>query len=210
MLSTQLRRKAKSIVAVRPARSRGTLFPFSQALVTARLLLNAVEVAATFLALFQEQVLPVKYDRLGALHFCEDGPVFRGMHEGKCITSRLDVESAYSTSSYRNLLSFREQAMSDLMVSVSHRLSQDEALRRIRAVVSHAKVQYADKINDLRDSWNGYVGTFDVSGMGQKASGNVAVNPSDVTVQIKLPFAALLFKSKIESRIRDTLTRILA
>ena len=100
--------------------------------------------------------------------------------------------------------------MSDLVVSVNHRLTQDDALRRIQAVVAHAKVQYADKISDLRDSWNGYAGAFDVSGMGQKASGTVAVNPSDVTVQIKLPFAASLFKPKIESGIRDALTRILA
>ena len=95
-------------------------------------------------------------------------------------------------------------------MSVTHRLSQDEALRRIRAAVAQAKAQYSDKINDLRDSWNGYVGTFEVSGMGQKASGTAAVNPSDVTIQITLPFAASLFKSKIESGIRDTLTRILA
>jgi Putative polyhydroxyalkanoic acid system protein (PHA_gran_rgn) len=100
--------------------------------------------------------------------------------------------------------------MPNLMMSVSHQLSQDEALRRIRAMVAHAKVQYSDKINDLRDSWKGNVGTFNVSGMGQKASGTVAVNPSDVTVQIRLPFAASLFKSKIESGIRDTLSRILA
>jgi hypothetical protein len=75
---------------------------------------------------------------------------------------------------------------------------------------SKAKVQYSDKINDLRQSWNGYVGEFEVSGMGQKASGTVAANRSDVTVEITLPLAALLFKSKIESGIRDTLTRVLA
>jgi Putative polyhydroxyalkanoic acid system protein (PHA_gran_rgn) len=46
--------------------------------------------------------------------------------------------------------------------------------------------------------------------MGQKASGTVTVNPSDVAVQLTLPFAASLFKSKIESGIRDSLTRILA
>jgi Putative polyhydroxyalkanoic acid system protein (PHA_gran_rgn) len=100
--------------------------------------------------------------------------------------------------------------MSDLMVSVSHQLSQDDALRRIHAAVARAKVQYAAKISDLRDSWKGHVGAFNVSGMRQKASGTVTVNPSDVTVQLKLPFAASLFKSKIESGIRDTLTRILA
>jgi hypothetical protein len=53
--------------------SRGKFFLLAQALVTACLLLNPVEIAATFLALFQEQVLSVKYDRLGALHLRENG-----------------------------------------------------------------------------------------------------------------------------------------
>jgi len=96
--------------------------------------------------------------------------------------------------------------MPSLTVNVSHQLSQDEALRRIQAAVAQAKVQYADKINDLRDSWNGYVGDFEVSGKGQKASGTVAVNQSDVSVQIRLPLAALLFKSKIESGNRPGLS----
>jgi hypothetical protein len=56
---------------------------------------------------------------------------------------------------------------------------------------SKAKAQYSDKISDLRHSWNGYVGEFEVSGMGQKASGTVAVNPSDVTLQISDAEAAL-------------------
>ncbi len=100
--------------------------------------------------------------------------------------------------------------MPGLIVSVSHQLSQDEALRRLQAAIDQAKTQYANKIDDLRQSWNGYLGAFEVSGMGQKASGTVAVNPSDVTVQITLPFTASLFKSKIESGIREMLTRILA
>jgi hypothetical protein len=100
--------------------------------------------------------------------------------------------------------------MPGLTVSVSHQLSQDEALRRLQAAVALAKEQYSDKINDLRQNWEGYIGTFEVSGMGQKASGTVAVNPSDVTVRITLPFAALVFKPKIESGIRDALTKILA
>jgi hypothetical protein len=100
--------------------------------------------------------------------------------------------------------------MSGLIVSVSHQLSQDGALRRIQTAVDQAKTRYADKIDDLSQSWNGYTGTFKVSGMGQKTAGTVAVNPSDVTVQITLPFAASLFKSKIKSGIQRELTRILA
>jgi hypothetical protein len=98
--------------------------------------------------------------------------------------------------------------MPSIIVAVNHRLSQKEALRRIRSSVAQAKVKYADKINDLRDSWDGHRGAFEVSGMGQKASGTATVNPADVTVQITLPFAALIFKSKIESKIGEMLTTI--
>jgi hypothetical protein len=100
--------------------------------------------------------------------------------------------------------------MPDLIVSVSHRLSQDEALQRIRATVAQARAEYADEIDDLRESWSGCVGDFQISAMSQQASGAVTVNPSDVTVQITLPFLALAFKSRIEFGMQDELTRILA
>jgi hypothetical protein len=93
---------------------------------------------------------------------------------------------------------------------VSHQLSQDEALRRIQAEIARIGAQYSGKISDLRESWNGYVGTFQLSAMNQQAVGTVAVNPTDVTVQTAIPFAASLFKSKIESKIRERLTTILA
>ena len=67
--------------------------------------------------------------------------------------------------------------MPDLIVSVSHRLSQDEALRRIQAAVSQAKTQFSDKINDLREGWNGYVGAFQISAQNQQASILRSENP---------------------------------
>jgi hypothetical protein len=100
--------------------------------------------------------------------------------------------------------------MPDLIVSVNHRLSQDEALRRIQAAVAQAKTQYSDKIEDLREGWNGYVGDFEISAQHQQVSGTVTVNPSDVTVQITLPFLALVFKPRIESGMREELMRILS
>ena len=100
--------------------------------------------------------------------------------------------------------------MPDLIVSVSHQLSQDEALRRIQAAVAQAKTQYSDKIDDLRESWNGYAGTFQISAQNQQVSGTVTVNPSDVMVHITLPFLATFFKTTIEPRMRDELSKILA
>src|SRR5580658_10044065 len=66
--------------------SSGTFFPLSQALVATSLLLNAVEIAATLVALFQEQVFSVDDHRLCALHLGKDKHLFWGVHDGKCIT----------------------------------------------------------------------------------------------------------------------------
>lgn len=67
---------------------RRMFFLLSRALVTACLLLNAVEIAATLVAFLQEQMFSENDDRLGALHFGEDKQLFQGMHERECITTR--------------------------------------------------------------------------------------------------------------------------
>jgi hypothetical protein len=100
--------------------------------------------------------------------------------------------------------------MPDLIVSVSHRLTQDEALRRIQSAVAQAKSQHSDKITDLQEVWNGYAGAFQLSAQNQQVSGTVTVNLSNVTVQTTLPFLAMVFKPMIESGLRNELTRILA
>ena len=51
--------------------------------------------------------------------------------------------------------------MPALNLSVGHRLSQDGRCGEFEQRVSQAKAQHAEKINQLRDSWNGYVGAFD-------------------------------------------------
>jgi hypothetical protein len=52
--------------------SRGMLSLLSRALVAARSLLGAVEIAAALRALLQKQTPPVKDDQIGALDFHED------------------------------------------------------------------------------------------------------------------------------------------
>jgi len=100
--------------------------------------------------------------------------------------------------------------MSDLVVAVSHLLSQDEALRRVQMTLAEAKAQYSENIGELREAWNAYVGTFFLSAMSQQTSATVTVNPSEVTVQMKLPWFASGFEPVIESKVRDVLNKILA
>jgi hypothetical protein len=99
--------------------------------------------------------------------------------------------------------------MPNLIVTVDHSLSQDEALRRIQVTVEQVRTQYLDKIDDLQQTWNGYVGTFQVSVRGYQIPGTVIVNSSDVTVQTTLPFIATFMQSTIEGALRNELAKIL-
>jgi Putative polyhydroxyalkanoic acid system protein (PHA_gran_rgn) len=100
--------------------------------------------------------------------------------------------------------------MPKINVSVSHQLSRDEALSRIRARIVQIKAQYSHKVGDLREDWSGYVGKFSGSARGFSVSGKLDVQPSEVTVVIALPLIAFPFKGKIELGIRNELDVLLA
>jgi uncharacterized phage protein gp47/JayE len=92
--------------------------------------------------------------------------------------------------------------MSNMNISIPHNLSQDEALKRIKDAIAQTKTQHSGNIKDLQENWNGNVGTFSGSAMGQAVSVTVTVNASEVVLDLELPFAATFFKGKIEADIR--------
>lgn len=100
--------------------------------------------------------------------------------------------------------------MARLDMAVSHRLTQDEAVARIKTLLGEVKKQFADKISDLREDWNGNNGKFSFSAMGFSVSGNLVVKPDKVELTGNLPFAASFFKGKIESTIRERAKTLLA
>ena len=100
--------------------------------------------------------------------------------------------------------------MPKLSMTIPHRLKQDEALRRIKTLLNEVKGQFADKISDLREEWNGNTGKFSFSAMGFSVSGTLTVKSSEVELSGNLPFAASFFKSKIEETIRERAETLLA
>ncbi len=100
--------------------------------------------------------------------------------------------------------------MAKLNMVISHHLTQDEAVKRIKTLLGEVKNQFADKISDLREEWDGNTGKFNFSAMGFSVSGTLTVNPSRVELSGNLPFAAVFFKGKIESKIRERAEILLA
>ena len=98
--------------------------------------------------------------------------------------------------------------MSKINLTVTHRLSQDEALQRTYGLLEKIQKQFADKINDLQQKWDGNTGMFNFSVMGFSVSGKLTVEPSEVKLTATLPFAAVFFKGKIEAAIREQLENL--
>jgi hypothetical protein len=100
--------------------------------------------------------------------------------------------------------------MANFQMSVQHKLTQEEAMNRIKNLLSEVKNQYAGSIDKLHEEWNGNSNTFNFTAMGFSVSGVLTVLPSEITLACDLPFAASLFKGKIESAIRDKAETLLA
>ena len=100
--------------------------------------------------------------------------------------------------------------MAKLNIVVPHHLTQDEAVGRIKKLLGEVKSQFADKISELHEEWNGSIGKFSFSAMGFSISGTLAVKPSSVELSGDLPFMASFFKSDIESTIRERAETLLA
>jgi len=100
--------------------------------------------------------------------------------------------------------------MPKIDLSMNHNLSQEEALGRVKTLLSNVKTQFADKISNLEESWNGNEGEFSFKAMGFSVSGTLVVAGNSVYLKGNLPFAAGFFKGKIESTIREHAEKLLA
>jgi len=99
--------------------------------------------------------------------------------------------------------------MPKLNMTVAHKLSQDEALLRIKGLLGEVKTEFAGKISNLKEDWSGNRGTFSFSAMGFGVSGVLTVHESRVELAGNLPFAALPFKGKVEATIRERAEKLL-
>lgn len=100
--------------------------------------------------------------------------------------------------------------MSKMKVSVPHNLTMDDARQRLENFVGILKQEYGSNLDNVREDWHGNKGTFSFKAMGMAVEGNVSVEPNEVYIEGDLPMAALPFKGKIESTIKDQLKTLLS
>ncbi len=98
-----------------------------------------------------------------------------------------------------------------LNMTVPHDLTQDEAIRRIQSLLGDLEKEFAGKISNLCEEWNGNTDKFSFLAKTKfSISGTITVKDREVELSGNLPLAAILFKEKIESSIRERAENLLA
>ncbi len=99
--------------------------------------------------------------------------------------------------------------MPSLKVTVPHPLGQDEAIHRLKGFLEKVKQRYQNQVSDLEESWTSNALDFAFKTYGFHVKGRMIVDPADVKFEGQIPFAAMMFKGKIEQTIRDEINRVL-
>ncbi len=95
-------------------------------------------------------------------------------------------------------------------LTVPHRLSQDEALKRTKGLLEQAKRQHGDKIKNLSERWDGNRGTFSCSIVGYSVDGTLTIGKDQIVLDGTLPWKAVILKPVIASLIRGAAEKALA
>jgi len=97
--------------------------------------------------------------------------------------------------------------MPKLSIPIPNPLGQEAALERLKVILEKMKERYKDQVSDLTDSWTDNVLNASFKTYGFTVNAKVTVEPSVVRVDADLPFAAMMFKAKIEQETKSMLGR---
>jgi hypothetical protein len=100
--------------------------------------------------------------------------------------------------------------MSNIDIDIPHKLSQEEALNRIKHLLTETKKQHGDMVENLSEQWNGHTGQFSFTVKGFDIQGTLSVTPSAVELRSKVPFAVSLFKGTISKLVTDKAQELLS
>ena len=101
--------------------------------------------------------------------------------------------------------------MPQFQVAVPHQFDRSDMVSRLQKFADDLRENVPAEVSQVEENWDEQGNlNFAFKAMGFRVSGEVLTSEQDVTVQGKLPFAALPFRGAIESAIREQLESAIA
>ena len=95
--------------------------------------------------------------------------------------------------------------MPTVSTSVPHNFTAEEVIQRSEPYIEKLVNDFEGK--DFEIDWNGNNADFSFKSLAFKISGRVAVTDETIGVDVDLPFAAMMFKDKVQRALTKNLTR---
>ncbi|MBX4198395.1 polyhydroxyalkanoic acid system family protein [Candidatus Parcubacteria bacterium] len=99
--------------------------------------------------------------------------------------------------------------MAKIKMKINHKLTEAEALKRIKKLLSEVKDEYGSKITGLREKWKENKGEFAFSIMNYDILGTLEVTSKDAELEGDIPWSLGLFKKRIEKIIKERAQKLL-
>jgi hypothetical protein len=99
--------------------------------------------------------------------------------------------------------------MPSFNTEVANPVSKDQAVSQLKGLLEKVRARYQDQVSDMQESWNGDNLDFSFKAYGFTIKGVVTVAEEAVRVVGDLPFAAVMFRGKIEESIRSEIDKTL-
>ena len=100
--------------------------------------------------------------------------------------------------------------MPALKMNFPHQLGRQTAQERLQTLLEKVKHRYGGQVSNLQESWAENVLDFGFTTYGFGIKGNITVEENEVRLDGQIPFAAMMFKGKLEQGLREQMTRLLA
>jgi putative polyhydroxyalkanoate system protein len=94
--------------------------------------------------------------------------------------------------------------------TVPHGLGKETARSALEGLLAKVTQKYGDQVTGLEQNWSEDTLIFAFTSYGFKIAGDLVVEDQQVRLQGDLPFAAAMFKGKIESSIQTEIEKALA
>jgi hypothetical protein len=99
--------------------------------------------------------------------------------------------------------------MKKVEITVPHALPKDEALKRIKHLVSESSRQFAKHIDSPQEAWDDYCGDLSFFATNLPISATVSIIHDRITLVTELPFPISLMKERIVSAVEIRIQEVL-
>lgn len=95
--------------------------------------------------------------------------------------------------------------MPEFVTTVPHSLGQAQARTQLESVLPRLVEGFGDHVTDMQGEWRSNELHYGFIALGMSIQGRLVVEEAAAHVHCKVPFAAMLFKGRIEQEIKTHL-----